>query len=351
MDPGILSGVAQALARPEIPPTMPAGLTALRRALGERRPSPEARGRRAPSWAMPRRVAAALVGSDRRGAWWRLSLARGRRARWCQVPHRRRRLDRREPVRGAPRAWGRSDPSCLAPRSRCALAPREAHHRLRAVGLGPARACPAARGPARPCPPMRPPRCSNLLAGLMRIRDLARVRYRGPYPSETLSPAARVLPPRSRRATRRSTVSRRGRARLASRPPRAALGCRGVSACRRARIWTGGREWPRVYRTDWQAITRREPRVIRAVGARRICSLWGSSAAPRDALVLSSAGRCAGAPPLATIPRAGAFKPCGTPRSPRSSRMRARPALDASIAETVAALTLEWGAIPGDCSA
>jgi hypothetical protein len=103
------------------------------------------------------------------------------------------------------------------------------------------------------------------------------------------------------------------------------------------------------YRTDWQAVSRREPRVIRAVGERRICSLWALGRSLEDRLVLSPTGEVLEAPAPREDPRAPApFKPVWSAALAALIAHESALALDASIAETVAALTLEWGATPGD---
>jgi hypothetical protein len=103
------------------------------------------------------------------------------------------------------------------------------------------------------------------------------------------------------------------------------------------------------YRTDWQAVTRREPRVIRAVGERRVCSLWALGRPLEDRLVLSPTGEILEVPAPRVDARAPApFKPLWNTALAALIAHESAPALAPSIADAVAALVLEWGDVPGD---
>ena len=185
MDRAHVERMAQALARPEILAHDPPGLTALRRAL-ERDDPPLSAGRRGAlvGYAAdgPRRR---LVELDRRGhliaacrwredgglAWAKCLSAAGD---WIGV----------EPGAGAPRAWGRSDAVWrLAPDA--PWEPREAITVFEAVDWERLEHIPPLAEPAR-LPAHAGTTVLDLLAGLMKDQGLARVRYRGPYPSEAL---------------------------------------------------------------------------------------------------------------------------------------------------------------------
>ena len=349
MDPAHVERMAQALARPEILAHDAAGLTALRRALESGDP-PMSAGRRgalvgyAPSG--PRRR---LVELDRRGrlvaayrwredgalAWAKCLSAAGD---WIGV----------EPGAGAPRAWGRSDVVWrLAPDA--PWAPREPITVFEAVDWARLEHVPPLAEPAR-LPAHAGTAVLDLLAGLMKDQGLARVRYRGPYPSETLFTA--LLECFRHDPAEPAPLERfldGGELDWLPAPHERHWVAEDVCVQTREDLDKVVSHGIAFYRQDWQAITRREPRVIRAVGARRICSLWALGRTLEDALVLSPAGEVLEVPAPRDDPRASVpFKPLWTAALAALIAHESAPALDASIAETVAALTLEWGAVPGD---
>lgn len=349
MDRAHVERMAQALARPEILAHDPPGLTALRRAL-ERDDPPLSAGRRGAlvGYAAdgPRRR---LVELDRRGhliaacrwredgglAWAKCLSAAGD---WIGV----------EPGAGAPRAWGRSDAVWrLAPDA--PWEPREAITVFEAVDWERLEHIPPLAEPAR-LPAHAGTTVLDLLAGLMKDQGLARVRYRGPYPSEALFTA--LLECFRHDPTATAPLDRfldGGDLDWLPAPHERHWVAEGVCAQMREDLDKVVAHGLAFYRTDWQAVTRREPRVIRAVGDRRICSLWALGRPLEDRLVLSPTGEVLEAPAPREDPRAPApFKPLWASALAALIARESAPALDASIAETVAALALEWGAVPGD---
>jgi hypothetical protein len=102
-------------------------------------------------------------------------------------------------------------------------------------------------------------------------------------------------------------------------------------------------------RADWQAVTLREPRVVRREGDRVICSLWALGRAIEDRLVLDRAGEVLDMPtaspdPTPPSPLAPVWRPALADLIARESA----PALAASIRAVLGDLALEWGAVPGD---
>jgi hypothetical protein len=349
MDRAHVERMAQALARPEILAHDPAGLAALRRALESGDP-PLGAGRRGAlvgyAAGGPRRR---LVELDRRGhliaayrwredgglAWAKCLSAAGD---WIGV----------EPGAGAPRAWGRSD-AVWRLAADAPWEPREPITVFEAVDWARLEHIPPLAEPAR-LPAQAGSAVLDLLAGLMKDQGLARVRYRGPYPSETLftallecfrhdpaepAPLARFLdggdldwlPAPHERHWVAARVCAQTREDL-------------------DKVVANGLAF---YRTDWQAVTRREPRVSRAVGERRVCSLWALGRSLEDRLVLSPSGEVLEAPAPREDPRGPApFKPLWTAALAALIAHESAPALDSSIGDAVAALALEWGAVPGD---
>ena len=349
MDRAHVERMAQALARPEILAHDPPGLTALRRALESGDPPLGASRRGALvgyATSGPRRR---LVELDRRGrlialyrwredgglAWAKCLSAAGE---WIGV----------EPGAGAPRAWGRSDAVWrLDPDA--PWEPREAITVFEAVDWARLEHIPPLAEPAR-LPAHAGTAVLDLLAGLMKDQGLARVRYRGPYPGETLFTA--LLECFRHDPAEPAPLDRfldGGDIDWLPAPHERHWVAEGVCAQMREDLDKVVAHGIAFYRTDWQAVSRREPRVIRAVGERRICSLWALGRSLEDRLVLSPTGEVLEAPAPREDPRAPApFKPVWSAALAALIAHESALALDASIAETVAALTLEWGATPGD---
>lgn len=348
MDRAHVERMAEALARPEILAHDPAPLTALRRALESGDP-PLSAGRRGAlvgyTAAGPRRR---LVELDRRGhlvaacrwredgalAWAKCLSAVGD---WIGV----------EPAAGAPRAWGRSDAVWrLAPDA--PWEPRDALTVFEAVDWARLEHIPPLAEPAR-LPAHAGTAVLDLLAGLMKDQGLARVRYRGPYPSEALFTA--LLECFRHDPAEPAPLDRflDGGLDWLPAPHERHWVAEGICAQMREDLDKVVAHGLAFYRTDWQAVTRREPRVIRVVGDQRICSLWALGRSLEDRLVLSPSGEVLEAPAPREDPRAPApFKPLWTPALAALIAHESAQALGPSIADAVAALSLEWGATPGD---
>jgi hypothetical protein len=253
-----------------------------------------------------------------------------------------------EPGAGAPRAWGRSDAVWrLGPDA--PWEPREVITVFEAVEWARLEHIPPLAEPAR-LPAQAGTAVLDLLAGLMKDQGLARVRYRGPYPSEALFTALlecfRYDPAEPAPLDR---FLDGGDLDWLPAPHERHWVAEGICAQTREDLDKVVAHGLAYYRTDWQAVTRREPRVIRAVGERRICSLWALGRSLEDRLVLTRSGEVLEAPAPREDPRAPApFKPLWTAALAALIAHESAPALDSSIADTVATLALEWGATPGD---
>jgi hypothetical protein len=349
MDRAHVERMAQALARPEILAHDPLGLAALRRALEAGDP-PLGAGRRGAlvgyAAGGPRRrlleldrhghlIAACRWREDGGLAWAKCLSAAGE---WIGV----------EPGAGSARAWGRSDAVWrLAPDA--TWEPREAITAFQAVEWARLEHIPPLAEPAR-LPAHAGTAVLDLLAGLMKDQGLARVRYRGPYPSETLFTALLECfryDPAEPAPLDRFLVG--GDLDWLPAPHERHWVAERVCAQTREDLDKVVAHGLAFYRTDWQAVTRREPRVIRVVGERRICSLWALGRPLEDRLILSATGEVLDVPAPREDPRAPApFKPVWAAALAALIARESAPALDASIAETLAALDLEWGAVPGD---
>lgn len=349
MDRAHVERMAQALARPEILAHDPLGLAALRRALEAGDP-PLGAGRRGAlvgyAAGGPRRrlleldrhghlIAACRWREDGGLAWAKCLSAAGE---WIGV----------EPGAGSARAWGRSDAVWrLAPDA--TWEPREAITAFEAVEWARLEHIPPLAEPAR-LPAHAGTAVLDLLAGLMKDQGLARVRYRGPYPSETLFTALLECfryDPAEPAPLDRFLVG--GDLDWLPAPHERHWVAERVCAQTREDLDKVVAHGLAFYRTDWQAVTRREPRVIRVVGERRICSLWALGRPLEDRLILSATGEVLDVPAPREDPRAPApFKPVWAAALAALIARESAPALDASIAETLAALDLEWGAVPGD---
>jgi len=203
--------------------------------------------------------------------------------------------------------------------------------------------------PAR-LPPHAGTAVLDLLAGLMKDQGLARVRYRGPYPSETLFTALlecfRYDPAEPAPLDR---FLDGGELDWLPAPHERHWVADGVCVQTREDLDKVVANGLAFYRTDWQAVTRREPRVIRGGGARRTCSLWALGRSLEDRLVLSPAGEILEARAPREDSRAPVpFKPVWTAALAALIAHESAPALNASIADALAALALEWGPTPGD---
>ncbi|HUG37969.1 MAG TPA: hypothetical protein VML54_13515 [Candidatus Limnocylindrales bacterium] len=349
MDAAHVTRLAQCLERPEIRAHDPAPLAALARALGDVDP-PVSVGRHgalvgyAPGPARRR-----LIELDRRGTLvamlhWRdegaLGWARCRTAegRWIGI----------EPDADDHPAWGRADRVWLLDETP-GFAPVELLTRFKALDYERLDRIPPLAEPRR-LGPGAGTAVLNLLAGLMKDQGAARVRYEGPYPTEQLFTA--LLESFRYDASVDAPLERF----LAGEPldwlpaphERHAV-ADGVTAQMRHEVEKVVLRGIAFYRTRWQEVERREPRVLRADGERLVCSLWVLGGSLEDRLVLDRAGEVVAMPDAAVDPRAPApFIPLWRRALAAVIARESAGALGAEIASVLGDLALEWGPVPGD---
>jgi hypothetical protein len=190
----------------------------------------------------------------------------------------------------------------------------------------------------------------NLIAGHMKDRGIATVRYRGPYPTEQLFTAllecfryaaAETLPLERFLADGGLDWHPAPFETQHVRP--------GVVVQLRHEIEKVVVDGAAFYRAEWQEIRRREPRVVRTEGDRVICSLWALGGPLEDRLVLDRAGEILESPP----PAADTGAPAPLPPIWRGAlgeliARESAPALAPAIHAVTADLELEWGPVPGD---
>jgi hypothetical protein len=349
MDRARVERMAQALDRPEIAAHDPARLGALRRALEGADP-PLAAGRHGALIGFtatgPRRR---LLELDRRGHLvaafrWRddggLAWAKCRTAHdaWIGV----------QPGAGARAAWGASDTVCrLSPDQ--AWAPREPLTVFQAVNWARLEWIPPLAAPQR-LPPGAGTAVLNLLAALMKDQGLARARYRGPYPSESLFTALlecfRHDPAVA--APLEPFLSDAGLDWLPAPHERHWVG-EGVCVQLRQELDKVVLDGVPYYRPDWQAVGRREPRLIRADGERRVCVLWALGRPLEERLVLAPDGEIVRVPAATADARAPApLAPVWRPALTALIARESAPVLGDAIGAALAELPLEWGPVPGD---
>ena len=190
----------------------------------------------------------------------------------------------------------------------------------------------------------------NLIAGLMKDQGVARVRYRGPYPTEQLFTALLecfrhdpALDDPLRRFMDEGDVD------WLPAPHERHLVAPGVSVQLRHQIDKVVLDGVAFYRRDWQGVIRHEPRVVREEGARVICSLWALGRSLEDRLALDRSGEVQErpAPALDPIPPAP-LPPVWAPALAELIARESAPALAGPLRDVMRALTLEWGAVPGD---
>jgi len=354
MDPSALPRLREWLQRPEIASLDPRRIEALALSLAE--PDPPVRVER---WgtvvgyeAGPSRRR--IVQFDRHGHliaacrwspegaldWARCRAADGR---WIGV----------EPDAGEHPAWGRSDRVWLldgedtwGKEPWCPVEPLSV---FRSVDWAALDHIPPLAEPRR-LPPGAGSAVLNLVASLMKDQGAARVRYRGPFPSEQLFttllecfrydpgqalPLERFLadggldwlpaPYESHRVAAWATVQLR----------------QGID-----KVVADGVTF---YRPEWQGIARREARVVRDDGERVVCSLWALGGPLEDRLILDRSGEILEAP---------AARGSETPPAPLAPvwnsalgdliARESAPALGPAIMEVLSRTALEWGAVPGD---
>jgi hypothetical protein len=325
MDRARVERMAEALERPEVSAHDPERVDALRRALDGADP-PMTAGRHGAltgyTAVAPRRR---LVELDRRGhliaayrwrddgglAWAKVRTAHGD---WIGL----------EPGAGAPAAWGASDALwLLEPDAR--WTPRAPLTVFQSVDWARLEWIPPLAAPSR-LPPGAGTAVLNLLAGLMKDQGLARTRYRGPYPSESLFTALLECfrhDPEAADPFERF-VSEEGLDWLPAPHERHEV-AEGVCAQLRQELDKVVLDGITFYRPDWQGVGRREPRIIRVEGERT--RLLALGARPRAGGSGRPRARRRGARPPGTprrCPRAGAAGAgvAARPRRPRRARER-----------------------------
>jgi hypothetical protein len=190
----------------------------------------------------------------------------------------------------------------------------------------------------------------NLIAGLMKDHGIATVRYHGPYPTEQLFTA--LLECFRYAAGERLPLERflaDGALDWHPAPFETHHVRPGVVVQLRHEVEKVVVDGVAFYRTQWQDVRRREPRVVRAEGDRVICSLWALGGPLEDRLVLDRAGEILESPP----PAADATAPAPLPPIWRSAlaeliSRESAPALASAITAVTEDLDLEWGPVPGD---
>ncbi|HUO65820.1 MAG TPA: hypothetical protein VMT97_19040 [Terriglobales bacterium] len=190
----------------------------------------------------------------------------------------------------------------------------------------------------------------NLLASLMKDQGLARARYRGPFPSEQLFTSllesfrhdpAQTLPLERFLAD--------GGLDWLPAPFESHQVAAWVTVQLRQHIDKVVADGVTFYRSEWQGIKRREPRVIRDEAERVVCSLWALGGPLEDRLTLDPSGEILDAPPA----RAPEVPPAPLPPVWNSAlgdliSRESAPALGPAIVEVLHETPLEWGAVPGD---
>jgi hypothetical protein len=349
MDRARVERMAQALDRPEIAALDSTRLATLRRALESADP-PLAAGRHGAlvgfAAAGPRRR---LLELDRRGhlvaafrwredgslAWAKCRTAHGE---WIGV----------EPGAGARAAWGGSDAIWrLEPDQ--VWGPREPITVFQSVDWARLEWIPPLAAPQR-LPPGAGTAVLNLLAGLMKDQGLARARYRGPYPSESLFTALlecfRHDPAEA--APLERFLSGEGPDWLPA-PHERHWVAEGVCVQLRQELDKVVLDGVPFYRPDWQGMGRREPRLIRAEAERRVCALWALGRTLEDRLVLDPGGEIVRALEPRDDTRAPApFPPVWRPALAALVARESAPVLGAVIGQALEDLALEWGPVPGD---
>ena len=190
----------------------------------------------------------------------------------------------------------------------------------------------------------------NLVASLMKDQGVARVRYRGPFPSEqlftTLLECFRYDP---RQTLPLERFLADGGLDWLPAPYESHRVAAWATVQLRQDIDKVVADGVTFYRPEWQGITRREARVIRDDGERVVCSLWALGGPLEDRLVLDRSGE------ILEAPAAGAREVPPAPLPPVWNSAlgdliarESAPALGPAIMEVLSRTPLEWGAVPGD---
>ena len=190
----------------------------------------------------------------------------------------------------------------------------------------------------------------NLMASLMKDQGIARVRYRGPFPSEQLFTS--LLEAFRHDPTQALPLERflaDGGLDWLPAPFESHHVAPWVTVQLRQSIDKVVADGVIFYRPEWQGIKRREARVIRDEGERVICSLWALGGPLEDRLILDRSGEILEASPA----RAPEVSPAPLPPVWNSAlgdliSRESAPALGPAIVEVLRGTELEWGAVPGD---
>jgi hypothetical protein len=349
MDRALLARLTRWIARPAVRAVDPDGIGALERALGGADP-PVAVGRWGTVIAYrPGPGRRRLLELDRRGRLigalrWKADGTLG----WARCLTAEERWVGIEPAAASHPAWGRSDRLWLLDADGD-WAPREALTVFQALAYERPDFIPPLWEPRR-LPPGAGTAVLNLLAGLMKDQGLARVRYRGPYPTEQLftsllecfryDPAAAAPLERFLDGADLDWLPA---------PHERHHVAPGLCVQQRHEIDKVVLDGVAFYRPDWQGLSRREPRLVRREGERAICSLWALGRSLEDRLVLDASGEVLARPAPAEDARPPA--PLAPGWHPALADLIAResaPALAEPIRQVLTGLLLEWGPVPGD---
>lgn len=190
----------------------------------------------------------------------------------------------------------------------------------------------------------------NLVASLMKDQGVARVRYRGPFPSEqlftTLLECFRYDPGQALPLER--FLADGGLDWLPA-PYESHRVAAWATVQLRQDIEKVVADGVTFYRPEWQGIARREARVIRDDGERVVCSLWALGGPLEDRLILDRSGEIHEAPAASAreVPPAPLPPVWNSALGDLIARASA-PALGPAIMEVLSHTALEWGAVPGD---
>jgi len=202
----------------------------------------------------------------------------------------------------------------------------------------------------RRLPPAAGTAILDLLAGLMKDQGAARVRYRGPYPTEQLFTA--LLESFRYNPTVSDPFERfldGGVLDWLPAPHERHHVAESTCAQLRQEIDKVVRHGVSFYRADWQGIRRREPRVIRVEGERAVCSLWALGRPIEDVLVLDRSGEVLEAhAPTPSRAAPAALPPVWAPALGDLIARESVIPLAGAIGEAVSQLRLWWGDVPGD---
>ncbi len=190
----------------------------------------------------------------------------------------------------------------------------------------------------------------NLVAALMKDQGVARVRYRGPFPSErlftTLLECFRYDPTQTLPLKR--FLADGGLDWLPA-PYESHRVAPWVTVHLRESIDSVVADGIAFSRPDWQDVVRREPRVVREDGERVRCSFWVLGGPLEDRLVLDRTGEVLEA--ATREDPEGAPAPLPPVWNSGLADLIARestPALVPAIKDVLRDLPLEWGVVPGD---